>query len=172
MFAFLKWALVAACMCVGVAAQAETVTGNGVNCRAAARTTAPVLGTLHRGDTVPVISSANGWSYVDPNDLPACYVRSDFLAFASSGYSSYVSPRSTSNVRSTRSTYRRGSNLYSAPRSTISRKRSSASSRRSGQSRGLYDSSSSCPCSGGSVCIGPRGGRYCITSGGNKRYGV
>lgn len=30
----------------------------------------------------------------------------------------------------------------------------------------------SCPCSGGSVCIGPRGGRYCITSGGNKRYGV
>lgn len=29
-----------------------------------------------------------------------------------------------------------------------------------------------CPCSGPSVCIGPRGGRYCITSGGNKRYGV
>lgn len=29
-----------------------------------------------------------------------------------------------------------------------------------------------CPCSGGRVCIGPRGGRYCITSGGNKRYGV
>ncbi len=30
----------------------------------------------------------------------------------------------------------------------------------------------SCACSGGNVCIGPRGGRYCITSGGNKRYGV
>lgn len=29
-----------------------------------------------------------------------------------------------------------------------------------------------CPCSGNRVCIGPRGGRYCITSGGNKRYGV
>ena len=29
-----------------------------------------------------------------------------------------------------------------------------------------------CPCSGGRVCIGPRGGRFCITSGGNKRYGV
>ena len=29
-----------------------------------------------------------------------------------------------------------------------------------------------CPCSGNNVCIGPRGGRYCITSGGNKRYGV
>lgn len=31
---------------------------------------------------------------------------------------------------------------------------------------------SSCPCSSGSVCIGPRGGRYCITSRGNKRYGI
>ena len=31
---------------------------------------------------------------------------------------------------------------------------------------------SSCPCSSGNVCIGPRGGRYCITTGGNKRYGV
>lgn len=30
----------------------------------------------------------------------------------------------------------------------------------------------SCPCSGSRICIGPRGGRYCITSGGNKRYGV
>ena len=29
-----------------------------------------------------------------------------------------------------------------------------------------------CSCGGGKVCIGPRGGRYCITSGGNKRYGV
>ncbi len=29
-----------------------------------------------------------------------------------------------------------------------------------------------CPCSSRRVCVGPRGGRYCITSGGNKRYGV
>lgn len=32
--------------------------------------------------------------------------------------------------------------------------------------------SGSCPCSGRHICTGPRGGRYCITSGGNKRYGV
>lgn len=38
-------------------------------------------------------------------------------------------------------------------------------------SRGISDSGS-CPCNGGDVCVGPRGGRYCITSGGNKRYGV
>lgn len=33
-------------------------------------------------------------------------------------------------------------------------------------------SSTSCLCGTGHVCVGPRGGRYCITSGGNKRYGV
>jgi len=27
-----------------------------------------------------------------------------------------------------------------------------------------------CPCSGSKLCTGPRGGRYCITSSGNKRY--
>ena len=32
--------------------------------------------------------------------------------------------------------------------------------------------SGECPCNGGKVCVGPRGGRYCITSSGNKRYGV
>lgn len=40
----------------------------------------------------------------------------------------------------------------------------------SGRERGVTDGP--CPCNGGDVCVGPRGGRYCITSGGNKRYGV
>ena len=44
---------------------------------------------------------------------------------------------------------------------------------RAGRKARSYDSGgSSCPCSGRNICIGPRGGRYCITSGGNKRYGV
>lgn len=30
--------------------------------------------------------------------------------------------------------------------------------------------SSGCPCSARYNCTGPRGGQYCITSGGNKRY--
>ena len=29
-----------------------------------------------------------------------------------------------------------------------------------------------CPCSARQVCIGPRGGRYCMTSNGRKRYGI
>lgn len=42
-----------------------------------------------------------------------------------------------------------------------------------GQGRSTASSTSAdgCPCDSGRVCVGPRGGRYCITSGGNKRYG-
>lgn len=29
---------------------------------------------------------------------------------------------------------------------------------------------SECPCSGGTFCTGPRGGKYCVTAGGNKSY--
>lgn len=29
-----------------------------------------------------------------------------------------------------------------------------------------------CSCQAHKICYGPRGGRYCLTSGGNKRYGV
>jgi hypothetical protein len=55
------------------------------------------------------------------------------------------------------------------------RKRSAASKAVSGSGigggRGV-SSDGRCPCNGGKVCVGPRGGRYCITSSGKKRYGV
>lgn len=52
------------------------------------------------------------------------------------------------------------------------RGRSGGGRRSSGGGYSGYGASTAdCPCSGGDVCIGPRGGRYCITSGGNKRYG-
>ncbi|WP_441252915.1 hypothetical protein [Pseudomonas putida] len=37
---------------------------------------------------------------------------------------------------------------------------------------GGFEGSGGCSCAGGNVCYGPRGGRYCITSGGKKRYGI
>lgn len=52
---------------------------------------------------------------------------------------------------------------------STSRKKAKKKKRQSFRSESY---SGSCPCRGGTVCIGPRGGRYCITSGGNKRYGV
>lgn len=36
--------------------------------------------------------------------------------------------------------------------------------------RGSSDGLSGCRCGSGSFCYGPRGGRYCVTSGGNKSY--
>ena len=49
-----------------------------------------------------------------------------------------------------------------------------SSKSRSGGYRGSGSSSEgssgSCPCSGSNDCVGPRGGTYCYTSGGNKRY--
>jgi len=57
-------------------------------------------------------------------------------------------------------------------RSLIAAKRRSRPTRRIRRSAPSYYGGGSCPCSGSNICIGPRGGRYCITSGGNKRYGV
>ncbi|MFX4309699.1 hypothetical protein F8N28_12330 [Acinetobacter soli] len=51
--------------------------------------------------------------------------------------------------------------------SSKGKSRSSSSRSSSGYASG---SSDSCPCSGSNDCIGPRGGIYCYTSRGNKRY--
>ena len=32
------------------------------------------------------------------------------------------------------------------------------------------NTASECPCGGGTLCTGPKGGQYCMTSGGNKSY--
>jgi hypothetical protein len=34
----------------------------------------------------------------------------------------------------------------------------------------LIISEDKCPCGSGRICVGPRGGRYCTTRGGNKSY--
>lgn len=38
------------------------------------------------------------------------------------------------------------------------------------QLRAVGNTQSECPCGSGALCTGPRGGQYCITSGGNKSY--
>lgn len=60
-----------------------------------------------------------------------------------------------------------GSNCYVASERKLPAQSATQTTRKQTPNYG-----SSCPCSSGNVCIGPRGGRYCITSGGNKRYGV
>jgi hypothetical protein len=77
-----------------------------------------------------------------------------------SGYTGSAPPSLSSQPSRSRS-----SSFYGGQ--SMPKKRAKKRSR----SRGGYYNEG-CPCSGRQICIGPRGGRYCITSGGNKRYGV
>jgi hypothetical protein len=76
-----------------------------------------------------------------------------------------ISPDNSAPLWVSRSHLCAGTGCY---RPAPPRNRSSTPARRS---RSSYIDDDTCPCSGNRVCIGPRGGRYCITSGGNKRYG-
>ena len=63
---------------------------------------------------------------------------------------------------------------YSQPKDIVSYVNSTPStkkvSKKTSKSTQSYSYGGSCPCSGVFNCTGPRGGKYCITSGGNKRY--
>lgn len=57
---------------------------------------------------------------------------------------------------------------------SISSSKRNCSAERPGTSsaplRIIDNSASACPCGGGSLCTGPRGGQYCVTASGNKSY--
>lgn len=131
-------------------AQGRYVDANTLNCRQSPMTSAQVVERLTRNTWVNVVETEGDWSQL--NRPTRCWVSSSYLSTVASVYT----PPRTSSARP------------SSPRS----RSGSTSSRRNNanRSQGLYGST--CPCSGNNVCIGPRGGRYCITSGGNKRYGV
>lgn len=151
-------------------AYAEQVVADLLNCRSRPDATASVVAKLARGRHVEVSEAGGGWSHiVSPN----CWVVARFLT---SEQLADTTKRTASHYGATRQSYGTPSYFtstrqYASTRksSLSSRKKKSSSSRR-GRSSGSYGGA--CPCSGGNVCIGPRGGRYCITSGGNKRYGV
>lgn len=151
-------------------AHAAQVSANSLNCRSRPDASAPVAAKLARGRHVEVSEAGGGWSHlVSPN----CWVVARYLIADSAGH---VPSRPSNYANSTRQSYGSPSYLsstkkYSAARkSSMSSRSNRSSSRRRSGAGGSYGGT--CPCSGGNVCIGPRGGRYCITSGGNKRYGV
>ena len=158
-------------------AQAEEVKASTPNCRAEPQAGSPVIAKLSRGQSVSVVETRAAWSQLTVQD---CWVLSRYLgveaAYAGEqSYSAYDS-RSSSRAQGL-STPNLSFPQLSSPsrkRSVASRKRSSSSSSRRSRASSFrsYSGGGSCPCNGGNICIGPRGGRYCITSGGNKRYGV
>lgn len=128
-----------------------------LNCRAAGSSSATRVEALTDGMSVGVVEEAGGWSLLDRPT--SCWVSSSYLA---------TTPRPAQPQRFASTGGSSRSSGYSSSGSTR-RSSGSSSARRSAYS---HPDADTCPCRGSQVCIGPRGGRYCITSGGNKRYGV
>lgn len=136
------------------AAEPKYVEAAKLNCRQEAVSSAPVVESFSRGDKLAITREVNGWSEIETPNGRTCWAVSAYLdsgerASPSSFLSSTPRAQSQSQIRALS-----GSAAATAPR------------------RSSPPGAAGCPCSGSRVCVGPRGGRYCITSGGNKRYGV
>jgi len=154
------------------AASATTVASN-LNCRDQPRATARIVDRIPAGTDVSVERRRGNWSLI--RHAPrSCWVASRYLGGQGTADANRVSLRQSRAV--SHSAYanrerinwpsRRPSYLSSAPRRSPRRQSRARSAPRYNYGGG------SCPCSGSNICVGPRGGRYCITRGGNKRYGV
>jgi hypothetical protein len=108
-----------------------------------------LIESLPRGSQVDAYETSEGWSRISPHGAPARWVAASRLC---AGLNCYMAAKVGAAA------------LGGAGAVVTQKPRASAR-------RALAPTySPGCPCSGSSNCIGPRGGRYCITSGGNKRY--
>ena len=117
-----------------------------------------VVEQLKRGEPVEIYkkSDSNSWVNISDNPTAPKWVSSNYLCdyedcYLDSSFGQYSQPK----------------DIVSYVNSTPSTKKVSKKTSKSTQS---YSYGGSCPCSGVFNCTGPRGGQYCITSGGNKRY--
>lgn len=153
-------------------ASATTVTSN-VNCRNQPRATARIVARIPAGTDVSVERRRDDWSLISHTPR-SCWVASRYLGEQSTADANRVSLRQTRAL--SRGAYRhRERSGRLDHRSSFWSSRPDRSTRRQSRARSApsYNyGGGSCPCSGRNICVGPRGGRYCITSGGNKRYGV
>lgn len=96
------------------------------------------------GSRVLIYEAAGDWVRISPDGQPPLWVLRKYLCSDSNCYKEKLAKARAPRESSSSNSVRRFSGGYAE----------------------------SCPCSSGRVCIGPRGGRFCITSGGNKRYGI
>lgn len=166
---FLKIVVTMCALAWGSGATAEYVDATALNCRSSPDAGAPMVAKLSRGQSVEIAETDGAWSRVAS---PSCWVNSRYLSL--DAVSDYSVSSSQSPGNSLYSSSSRRSSLLSSGSISPNPKRSGTRSgkKRKSRSSSRSYSGSSCPCSGSTVCVGPRGGRYCITSGGNKRYGV
>lgn len=157
---------------ISSSAYAATTTTN-VNCRSAPKANARIVMRIPAGTYVDVRRRSGAWALVERRTA-ACWLNSQFLGEESAAEANRVSLRET-RQEAKKTTIHSGRSSRAHRRSASTGQRSyrmSHRARRSSGARSYNSGGGSCPCSGGNICIGPRGGRYCITSGGNKRYGV
>jgi hypothetical protein len=124
----------------------DYITGEKVEGRSNPSSTSKVTRVFQNGDAVRVVKRKRNWIKVIQNGV-TFWVLAKHIS----------SPTQVSPI---------------ATRSSLVARPSKQSARRNRTSRRTDFSGGSCPCGSGQICTGPRGGRYCITSGGNKRYGV
>ncbi|MBY8823445.1 SH3 domain-containing protein [Sphingomonas colocasiae] len=151
------------------------VDARSLNCRSGASASATPLRAFARGTPVTVTEEANSWSKIDGS--PPCWVSSAFLSSSAPMSGTASSDAMPAAAAATAAGTAAGTVSYftSQPqraKATRSGKAKARKERSSTKRRSRGYDGGGCPCSGSRVCIGPRGGRYCITSGGNKRYGV
>lgn len=113
-----------------------------------------VVGSLPRGTGVDVFETRDSWARISRKADKARWVSLSRLCATSGCFAPTQHQVASQDMRADRAS------TFSAQEGTRS-----LSPARSTPTYG-----SSCSCTGGGVCVGPRGGVYCITSGGNKRY--
>lgn len=151
------------------------VTASSLMCRSGPDRSAPVVERLARLTPVVVSQVQGEWVRISRPSTSTCWVMREFLtAQGSAGTNSTGSgPLSGAPV----SIVPAGSRMTQAgARSTqITNVRIEAPRvvrPRSHTTRQGARSTGQCPCGSSRVCVGPRGGRYCITNSGGRRYGV
>lgn len=114
-----------------------------LNGRAKPSTSSTVVHKLMRGETVHIVERKNGWLKV---------IQGAATFWIISKHVSATPPEAQYTPAPI-------ARLVSSPKKSSKR-------------HAFQSSGGACSCSSGGVCVGPRGGRYCYTSGGNKRYGI
>lgn len=147
------------------------IAASAANCRMVPDSAATIVTKLARGSQANVLGTGDGWTKIEAG-AAICWVSTPLLSDVKPLDPVKPAPDPSSLSSSESLELYAGaadaSRHQSRPRASSHR---SSSSSRSRSHKRFYEDAG-CPCSGDRVCIGPRGGRYCITSGGNKRYGV
>ncbi|EMH1596907.1 SH3 domain-containing protein, partial [Acinetobacter baumannii] len=106
-----------------------------------------VVGKLGRGEKVDIYETKGNWARISLNSSSPQWLSTKLLCETDGCFKQKSRSTTSNNYQA----------LKSHPHHSERK-----------QKKTYYDSD--CSCAVVDYCVGPRGGHYCITSGGNKRY--